>query len=86
MKHIEVYSTKICPYCVLVKNALIKKGVAFTEIDVSHDPDAREALVIKAGGRKTVPQIFIDGVHLGEEDEFFALEKEGKLDKILGIA
>lgn len=83
MVKVEVYTTKICPYCVKAKNLLVKKGVIFTEIDVSDDPEARDALVVKAEGRRTVPQIFIDDQPIGGCDDLYALEASGELDKLL---
>ncbi len=83
MVKVEIYTTKICPYCVKAKNLLVKKGVIFTEIDVSHDPEARDALVVKAEGRRTVPQIFIDDHPIGGCDDLYALEASGELDKLL---
>lgn len=80
---VEVYVTQICPYCVRAKALLTRKGVAFTEIDVSHDDEARMALVKKADGRRTVPQIFINGVGIGGSDELHALDAAGKLDAML---
>lgn len=83
MVKVEVYTTKICPYCVKAKNLLVKKGVIFTEIDVSDDPEARDALVVKAEGRRTVPQIFINDQPIGGCDDLYALEASGELDKLL---
>ena len=83
MVKVDVYTTKICPYCVKAKNLLVKKGVIFTEIDMSDDPEARDALVIKAEGRRTVPQIFINDQPIGGCDDLYALEASGELDKLL---
>ena len=82
-KPIEIYTTTYCPYCVRAKQLLDKKGAAYQEIDVTGDEAARMALVEKSGGRKTVPQIFINGQHIGGCDDLYALDKEGKLDKLL---
>ena len=84
MAKVEVYSTTYCPYCVRAKQLLDAKDVEFTEIDVTGDDDARIALVEKSGGRKTVPQIFIDGQSIGGYDDLRALEESGKLDSMLG--
>jgi glutaredoxin 3 len=65
MKPVEIYSTPTCPYCVAAKRLLTKKGVAFTDIDVSRDPSLREAMTRRANGGRTVPQIFIGGQHVG---------------------
>jgi len=83
MKPVEIYTTPTCPYCLAAKRLLTKKGVAFTEIDVSRDPDLRQAMMARAGGRRTVPQIFIGGTHVGGSDDIHALDAEGKLDPML---
>lgn len=80
---IELYTTTYCPYCVKAKALLERKGVPFETIDVTGDDAARMALVEKSGGRKTVPQIFIHGKHIGGCDDLYALDKEGKLDGLL---
>jgi glutaredoxin 3 len=83
MAKVEVYTTKICPYCVRAKKLLERKGAAYTEIDVSNDPALRDFMVTRAGGRQTVPQIFINGTHVGGSDDLHALDAEGKLDPML---
>lgn len=83
MKTVEIYTTPTCPYCLAAKRLLTKKGAAFTEIDVSRDPDLRAAMTDRAGGRRTVPQIFIGGVHVGGSDDIHALDAAGKLDTML---
>ncbi|WP_151718889.1 glutaredoxin 3 [Gemmobacter serpentinus] len=83
MKTVEIYTTPTCPYCLAAKRLLTKKGVAFTEIDVSRDPDLRLAMTDRAGGRRTVPQIFIGGQHVGGSDDLHALDAEGGLDPLL---
>lgn len=83
MANIEVYTTNYCPYCVRAKDLLKKKGAAFKEIDVTTDTAGREALVAKSGGRKTVPQIFINGQHIGGCDDLYALDAKGGLDPLL---
>jgi len=82
---IELYTTMFCPYCARARNLLQKKGVNFTDIDVMGDDDKREEMVERAGGRRTVPQIFIDGRHIGGSDELVALDREGKLNPLLGL-
>ena len=84
MKKIDVYTTNYCPYCVKAKDLLNKKGVQFTEIDVTEDQEMRVKLVEMSGGRKTVPQIFVDGISYGGFSDIDALDKEGKLDSIIG--
>ena len=83
MKPVTIYTTPFCPYCLMAKRLLAKKGVAFDEIDVSGDWEAREALVEKAGGRTTVPQIWIGDTHVGGSDDLHALDRDGKLDTLL---
>jgi glutaredoxin 3 len=80
---VELYSTTYCPFCVRAKALLESKGVAFTEIDVTNDSAMRERMVVLAGGRRTVPEIFINGRIIGGYDELRALEAAGKLDKLL---
>jgi glutaredoxin 3 len=79
---VQVYTTLICPYCLLAKALLKKRDVPFEEIDVSRDADKR-AWLVSASGRRTVPQIFIDGKPIGGSDELHALDKSGELDKLL---
>jgi len=83
MRPVEIYTTPICPYCAMAKRLLQKKGVAYSEIDVSRDPALREAMVQRAHGRRTVPQIFIGGTHVGGCDDLHDLDDAGKLDPML---
>lgn len=83
MADVIVYSASYCPYCTRAKELLTRKGVAFTEIDVTSDDAQREALIAKSGGRRTIPQIFINGQHIGGFDDMNALDKAGKLDALL---
>ncbi|CAA7616919.1 glutaredoxin 3 [Magnetospirillum sp. UT-4] len=83
MPDVEIYTTRICPYCVRAKRLLEKKGVGYREIDVSTDAALRDAMVARAGGRQTVPQIFVNGTHVGGCDDLYALEAEGGLDPLL---
>ena len=83
MKPVEIYTTPTCPYCVAAKRLLTKKGVPFTDIDVSRDPALRAAMTQRAQGRRTVPQIFIDGTPIGGSDDLHALDYDGKLDPML---
>lgn len=84
MAHVEVFTTRICPYCVRAKNLLKRKGVEYEEIDVSDDDQLRARMTERARGQRTVPQIFIDGVHVGGSDDLHALDAAGKLDPLLG--
>lgn len=83
MADVIIYSTPICPYCARAKSLLDRKGVSYTDIDVYGDRALRAQMVEKAGGRTSVPQIFIDGQHIGGSDELHALERAGKLDPLL---
>lgn len=83
MAKVEVYTTDTCPYCVKAKSLLGAKGAEYTEINVTGDDDARIALVKKADGMKTVPQIFIDDQHIGGFSELEALDKNGGLAPLL---
>lgn len=86
MQKITVYSTPVCPYCVRAKNLLKSKGYAFEEIDVSQDSALREAMTEKAGGRRTVPQIFIGNTHVGGFDDLSALDRQGRLSPLVESA
>lgn len=81
MKPVEIYTTPLCGYCHAAKRLLTRKGVAFTETDVT-DPVRRAAMVARSG-RRSVPQIFIGGVHVGGSDELHALDAAGRLDPLL---
>lgn len=84
MPEITVYTKDYCPYCHAAKELLRKKGAAFTEVDIQKHPDRRAEMVQKAGGRTTVPQIFIGGHYVGGCDDIHALDSAGKLDPLLG--
>ena len=86
MAPVTVYSTLLCPYCHSAKALLTKKGVAFDEIDVMANPSRKVEMIERAGGRKTVPQVFIGDTHVGGNDDLQALEAQGKLDALLGAA
>ena len=83
MKIVEIYTTQTCPYCQAAKQLLRKKAVSYTEIDVGRDPGLRAAMTRRAGGGRTVPQIFIDGTHIGGCDDLYALDDAGGLDPLL---
>jgi len=86
MAQVEMYTTMWCPYCARARALLQKKGVAFTDIDLDAEPNRRGEMLDRSGGRRTVPQIFIDGEHIGGSDDLAALDRAGKLDQKLGIA
>ncbi len=83
MPEIIVYTKDYCPYCHAAKDLLRKKGAAFTEVDIQKHPERRAEMVQKAGGRTTVPQIFIGGRHVGGCDDIHALDSAGRLDPML---
>jgi len=83
MPRVEIYTKFLCPYCSRAKALLAKKNVSFEETDITMDLVARKAMVARAGGQATVPQIFINGTHIGGCDEMFALDASGKLDPML---
>jgi len=85
MARVEIYSTMWCPYCTRARGLLKKKGVDYIEIDIDEEPRRRDEMIRRAGGRTSVPQIFIDGEHIGGSDEMAALDRAGKLDAKLGI-
>jgi glutaredoxin 3 len=80
---VEVYTTSYCPYCIRAKSLLKSKGVAFEEIDVTEDSALREKMIELSGGRRSVPEIFINGKIVGGYDELRALDDEGGLDPLL---
>ena len=85
MARVEIYSTMFCPYCSRAKSLLERKGVKFENIDIIEDSSKREEMVSRAH-RTSVPQIFIDGEHIGGCDDLYALDHAGKLDPKLGLA
>ena len=80
---VVVYSSPFCGYCGAAKRLLANKGFEVTDIDVMFDPEQRQKMMEKSGGRRTVPQIFIDGRHIGGFDDLSALEANGDLDRLL---
>lgn len=82
MANIRIYTTPYCPYCVRAKQLLSQKQAAFEDIDVSNNPEQRQALVALTGQR-TVPQIFINDQSIGGCDDLFALERTGRLDALI---
>jgi glutaredoxin 3 len=86
MAHIEIYTSPWCGYCHRAKRLLDKKGVEYTEYDVTVEPGRRQEMMQRAPGNYTVPQIFIDGRSIGGCDELFELDFDGDLDPMLGVA
>ncbi len=83
MARVEIYTKFFCPYCARAKRLLDEKGVEYEEFEISGGGAKREEMIQRAGGRTTVPQIFIDGRHVGGSDDLAALERQGKLDPML---
>ncbi len=83
MAKVEIYTSPFCGYCSRAKRLLESKKTPYTEIDVSADDDLRDKMIERAGGRRTVPQIFIDGQHVGGSDDLYALDATGGLDPLL---
>ena len=83
MAKVEVYTKMFCPYCTRAMRLLGEKGVAVEEYDISLGGPKRTEMLGRANGRTTVPQIFIDGAHIGGSDDLAALERAGKLDPLL---
>ena len=82
---VEIYATQSCPYCHAARGLLQRKGVDYDLIDVGRAPERRAEMTQRAQGRRTVPQIFIDGTHVGGSDDLHALDRQGKLDALLGL-
>jgi glutaredoxin 3 len=83
MPTVEIYTTPLCGFCHAAKRLLTRKGVAFSEIDVSRDATLRNAMIARAGGKRTVPQIFIGTTHVGGCDDLHDLDHAGRLDPML---
>jgi len=85
MQTVTIYTKPFCGFCHAAKRLLAFKGVGFTEIDISGRPDLRREMIQKAGGRSTVPQIWIGGAHVGGFDDIDDLDRRGRLDPMLGV-
>ena len=85
MKNVEIYTGPLCAFCDFAKALLDRKGVSYKEIFIGDDTNKMEEMIKKSNGMRTVPQIFIDGKHIGDNDKLHALERDGKLNSILGI-
>jgi len=85
MAGITIYTTSTCPYCTRAKALLASKGVNYSEIDVGVDSALRAEMTRRAGGRRTVPQIFFGSRHVGGCDDLVALARSGELDRLLGV-
>jgi glutaredoxin 3 len=85
MAEVELYTTMYCPYCSRARALLQRKGVAYVDINIAEEPARRDEMIRRAHGRSTVPQIFINGEHIGGYDDLAALDRAGELDPKLGI-
>ena len=85
MEPVEIYTKAFCGYCARAKALLESKGVAFKEYDITMGGPKRAEMMERSNGGLTVPQIFIDGAHIGGSDDLAALERAGKLDALLGL-
>jgi glutaredoxin 3 len=85
MSKIEIYTTPFCPFCARAKNLLKSKGLDYVEHDVMMNGTLRKKMTEMAGGSRSVPQIFVDGAHIGDCDGIHRLDDDGKLDALLGI-
>ena len=83
MANITIYTTRTCGFCYAAKSLLTKKGLSFDEIDVSADPEARQRMMLRTNGRRSVPQIFIGETHVGGNEDLYELERRGGLDQLL---
>ena len=84
MKKVVIYTTSVCPYCLRAKALFERKGIKYEEINVENDNSLREKMILAAGGKKTVPQIFIEDIAIGGCDDLYALESQGKLKELVG--
>lgn len=85
MAKVEIYTKAFCGYCARAKALLNDKGVVFEEYDISMGGPKRDEMLGRSNGGTTVPQIFIDGTHIGGSDDMAALNRQGKLDGLLGL-
>ncbi|HBN88005.1 MAG TPA: glutaredoxin 3 [Rheinheimera sp.] len=85
MSQVTIYTKAYCPYCVRAKSVLDNKGVSYQEIRIDEKPELRPEMIERAGGRSTVPQIFIDSRHIGGCDDMLALDASGQLDPLLNL-
>jgi len=83
MNRVEIYTTAICPYCVSAKNFLKHRGLDYEEIRVDLDPVKRDEMLSRSLGRRTVPQIFVNGVHVGGYDDLVVADRAGRLRELV---
>ena len=84
MATIEIYSTAICPYCMAAKNLLKQRGLEYTEIRIDQDVGKREEMLARSQQRRTVPQIFVNGEHVGGYDDLVIADRGGRLAELVG--
>ena len=83
MQTVEIYTSPFCGYCHAAKRLLTDKGISFSEYDVARAPEKRQEMLARANGRHPVPQIFVGQTHVGGYDDMAALDRAGKLDRLL---
>ena len=82
MNRVEIYTTAICPYCVSAKQFLKQRGLQYEEVRVDLDPARRDEMLARSSGRRTVPQVFVNGAHVGGFDDLVAAERSGRLRQL----
>ena len=85
MAKVKIYTTPYCPFCLKVKNLMKNKKIGYEEVDLSSNPEKFEEMISKSNGSRTVPQIFVNGTHIGDCNYIHELDNKGQLDKILGV-
>lgn len=83
MANVEIYTKSTCGFCTMAKRLLASKDISFAETDILRQPEKRAEMIQRANGRQTVPQVFIDGAHIGGFDDLSGLDMAGKLDPLL---
>lgn len=83
MPNVEIYTKPTCGFCFAAKRLLATKAASITEVDIARAPERRAEMIQRAGGKSTVPQIFVEGTHVGGCSELYALDRAGKLDPLL---
>ncbi len=86
MAQAEIYTTAICPYCVAAKNFLKSRGCDYSEVRIDREPGKMGEMLERSAGRRTVPQIFINGAHVGGYDDLVAADRSGRLKELLNAA
>ncbi|HEY6941378.1 glutaredoxin 3 [Dokdonella sp.] len=85
MNRVEIYTTAICPYCVAAKQFFKQRGLSYEEVRVDVEPARREEMLARSAGRRTVPQIFVNGEHVGGFDDLVAAERSGRLRELTEV-